>query len=333
MRRRDFIGVIGGAALALPCSAAAQQPGKIWRIGDVLTLPPEQGEAFAQALEQSLADLGYVQGRNIVLLHRFAGAQTAKIEEAIISLLPQIDLLVLWGNAASVAKKLARGVPVVFISIGFPVELGLVESLAHPGGNMTGIAAEAALEINGKRLQILKEIVPGLNRVAVLRDVAEPSAALWSYGTGFEWAALNQAARELGLTLLPTDINSADELETAFADMKKSGAEALFVTRTALFANAGKQIADLAIATHLPSSDPFRRMVINGGLTSLDADRLAMTHPAAAQIEKIIKGTSPADIPVEQPTRFELYINLKTARLLKLTIPPTLLALADKVIE
>ena len=331
MRRRDFIGVIYGAALALPCSAAAQQPGKVWQIGNVGTSTPEQGEPFAQALEQSLADLGYVQGRNIALLHRFPGAQVDKIEEAIISLVPQVDLLVVWGNAGVPAKKLAGGVPTVFISIGFPVELGLVQSLAHPGGNMTGIAAEAALETNGKRLQILKEIVPGLSRVAVLRDFAERSFSF--YGTGFEWTALDLAARELGLTLVPADIKSADELETAFASMKKSGAEALFVTRTALIANAGKQIADLAIAAHLPSCYPFRWMVIAGGLVSLDADRLAMTRPAAAQIDKIIKGTSPADIPVEQPTRFELYINLKTARLLNLTIPPALLAVADEVIE
>jgi putative ABC transport system substrate-binding protein len=326
MRRRDLIAVIYGAALALPCGAAAQKPGKVWRIGHVLTVPPEQGEPFARALEQSLADLGHVQGRNIVLLHRFAGAQVDKLEEAIISLVPQVDLLVVWGNAAIAAKKLAVRVPVVFISIGFPVELGLVKSLAHPGGNMTGIAAEAALEINGKRLQILKEIVPDLNRVAVLRDFDTRS---W----GFEWTSLDQAARELGLSLVPVDIKSADELETAFAGIKKNGAEALFVTRTALLANAGKQIADLAIAARLPSSDPFRRMVIAGGLVSLDADRLAMTRPAAAQIDKIVKGTSPADIPVEQPTRYELYINLKTAGLLNLTIPPTLLALADEVIE
>jgi putative ABC transport system substrate-binding protein len=292
----------------------------------VLTAPPERGEPFAQALERSLADLGYVQGRNIVLLHRFAGAQMDKIEEAVISLLPQIDILVVWGNAGFAAKKLAGGVPTVFISIGFPVELGLVQSLSHPGGNMTGIAAEAALEINGKRLQILKEIVPGLNRVGVIRD---SDTRTWE----FEWTALNQAAGELGVTLVPTDIKSADELATAFADMKKSGAKALFVTRTALLANAGKQIADLAISTHLPSSCPFRSQVIAGGLVSLDADRLAMTRPAAAQIDKIIKGTSPSDIPVEEPARFELYINLKTARLLNLTIPPALLALADEVIE
>jgi putative ABC transport system substrate-binding protein len=327
VRRRDLIGAMCGAAAALPFGANAQQPSKVWRIGDVLVVPPEQGEPFARALEQSLADLGYVQGRNIVLLHRFAGAQVDKIEEAIIALVPQVDLLVVWGNAAIPAKKLAGGVSTVFISIGFPVELGLVAGLAHPGGKMTGIAAEAALEINGKRLQILKEIVPDLKRVAVLRDVADQMAA------GLEWAALDQAARELGLTLVPVDIRSADKLEMAFAGIKKSGAEALFVTRTALLANAGKQIADLAIAAHLPSCDPFRRMVIAGGLVSLDADRLAMTRPAAAQIDKIIKGTSPADIPVEQPTRYELYINLKTARLLNLTIPPTLLALADEVIE
>ena len=326
MRRRDLIAAFCCSALGPPSSAAAQQPAKVWRIGHVLTAPPERGEPFAQALERSLADRGYVQGRNIVLLNRFAGAQMDKIDEAVISLLPQIDVLVVWGNAGFAAKKLAGGVPTVFISIGFPVELGLVQSLSHPGGNMTGIAAEAALEINGKRLQIFKEIVPGLNRVGVIRDSDTRS---WE----FEWTALNQAARELGLTLVPTDIKSADELEMAFADMKKSGAEALFVTRTALLANAGKQIADLAISTHLPSSCPFRSQVIARGLVSLDADRLAMTHPAAAQIDKIIKGTSPGDIPVEEPTRFELYINLKTARLLNLTIPPALLALADQVIE
>jgi len=176
VRRRDFIAAFYCSALGLPCSAAAQQAGKVWRIGHVLTAPPERGEPFAQALERSLADLGYVQGRNIVLLHRFAGAQMDKIEEAVVTLLPQIDLLVVWGNAGFAAQKLAGAVPTVFISIGFPVELGLVQSLSHPGGNMTGIAAEAALEINGKRLQILKEIVPGLDRVAVLRDVADQMA-------------------------------------------------------------------------------------------------------------------------------------------------------------
>ena len=327
MTRREFIGVICGGALALPFGAAAQQPGKVWRVGYVSAVTPELGFPYAQALEQHLADLGYVEGRNITLLKRFAGPQMDKIEKAIISLLPQIDLLVVSGNAAIAAKKLAGGVPTVFISIGYPVELGYVQSLAHPGGNMTGITAEAALETNGKRLQILKEIVPGLNRVAVLRDFDNRSTA------GFEWTALDQAARELGLTLVFIDVKSASELETAFANMRESRVEALFVYRTALTFVAGKQIADLAIAAHLPSCHSFREAVLDGGLVSLGPDRVAMAGPAAAQIDKIIKGTSPADIPVEQPTRYELYINLKTARLLNLTVPPTLLARADELIE
>jgi putative ABC transport system substrate-binding protein len=230
------------------------------------------------------------------------------------------------GNAAIAAKKLAGGVPTVFISIGFPVEGGYVQSLAHPGGNMTGITAEAALETNGKRLQLLKEILPDLDRVAVLRDIDDRSAQ-------FEWTALDQSARELGLSLVFVDIKSADELETAFAGLEKSKAEALFVYRTALTFVAGKQIADLAIAAHLPSCHAFREAVMAGGLVSVGPDRVAMAAPAAAQIDKIIKGASPADIPVEQPTRYQLCINLNTARLLNLTIPPTLLARADEVIE
>jgi putative ABC transport system substrate-binding protein len=326
MRRRDFTGAICGAVVALPFAASAEQPGKVWRIGHVLTgSPSETGGVFAQALEQRLADLGYVRGRNIMLLHRFAGPQPDKNREVITSLLPQVDLLVVWGEAAIAAKKWAGGVPTVFISIGFPVELGLVQSLAHPGGNMTGITSEAALETSGKRLQIVKEIVPDLERVAILHPADDPAFVEQN------WQDL--ASRELGLAVVRVDITSADDLGAAFDSIKKSEAGALIAARSTLTFILGKQIADLALAARLPSCYPFRQAVMAGGLVSLDPDRLAMTRPAAAQIDKIIKGTSPADIPVEQPTRFELYINLKTARLLNLTIPPTLLALADKVIE
>ena len=328
MRRRDFIAVISAAALPRPFDAAAQQSGKVWRIGHLLpsTPTPEQAEVFAHELERRLAEFGYVQGRNIVLLNRFAGPQTDQIEEAVISLAPQVDLLVVWGNGGPAAKKFAGAVPTVFISIGFPVELGLVQSLAHPGGNITGIAAEAALEINGKRLQILKEIVPSLKRVAFLRDTT-------NVNDKFELAALDQAAQELGVTVMPVGIKSADDLEGAFVDIKESRADALFVERTALTFYLGKQIADLALAAHRPSCHMFRPAVLAGGLMSLDADRMGMIGSAAAQIDKIIKGTSPADIPVEQPARFELYINLKTAGLLNLTIPPNVLALTDQLIE
>jgi putative tryptophan/tyrosine transport system substrate-binding protein len=271
--------------------------------------------------------LGYVQGRKIVLLHRFPGPWPDKIEDAIASLLPQIDLLVVWGSIAGMAaKRLAGAVPVVFVSVGFPVEIGLVQSLAHPGGNITGIAAEAATETNQKRLQILKEIVPDLTRVGVLRAVDDQYV-------GIAFASLELAAGKLRITLLPVDVKSADDLEPAFASMKGSGAQAVFVPGAAFALSFRKEIADLALAAHLPSCHMFRDAVIAGGLVSLDPDRLEMTSPAAVQIDKIIKGASPADIPVEQPTKFDLYINLKTARLLNLTVPPSVLALADEVIE
>ena len=327
MRRRDLIGIIYGAALALPCRTIAQQAGRVWRIGNVYNSTYELVGRLAQALEQRLADLGYVQSRNIVLLNRFAGPQPDKVQEIISSLAPQVDLLVVWGTAGGIAaKKMGVGVPTVFVSVGAPVEMGLVQSLAHPGGNMTGITFEAATETYGKRLQILKEIVPNIRRVAVLGAVGDGVV-------GFAMTSLDRAAPELGVTLVPVDIKSADDLKPAFADMKKSEAEGLIVVAGGLTYTAAAQIADLALEAHLPSCHAFRGTVMAGGLVSLGPDLAAMAGPAAGQIDKIIKGTSPADIPVEQPTRYELYINLNTARLLNLTIPPALLARADEVIE
>jgi putative ABC transport system substrate-binding protein len=292
----------------------------------VLSSTPERVGNWAQALEEDLADLGYFQGRNIMLLTRYAGPQPENIQEAIISLAPQVDLLVVWGSIAGMAaKKFAGGVPTVFLTIGFPVELGLVQSLARPGGNMTGITAEAALETYGKRLQILKEIVPDLKRAAVLRAPDDPNV-------GFAMTSLEQAARELAVTVFPVDIKSDDDLEAAFASIAKDEAKALIVIATALAFTLGKQIADLALRAHLPTCSD-KEGVMAGALVSLYPDRVAMIRPAAAQIDKIIKGTSPVDIPVEQPTRYELDINLKTARLLNLTIPPALLARADELIE
>jgi putative ABC transport system substrate-binding protein len=242
-------------------------------------------------------------------------------------LVPQVDLLVVRGSiAAMAAKELGSGLPTVFISSAFPVEIGLVGSLAHPGGNITGIASEAAIETNQKRLQILKEIVPDLKRAAVLRVPDEPF-------TGLAMPSLDLAARQIGVTLIPVDIRSADDLAAGFASMKESEAQALLVLGAVLVSALGKQIADLALAARLPSCHVFRDAVVAGGLVSLGADPAANIRPAAAQIDKIIKGMSPADIPVEQPTRYELYINLKTARLLGLTIPPSVLGSADEVIE
>ena len=327
MRRRDLIAAVYAAALASPVAAAAQQGGKIWRIGHVTVATPEISEIFEQTLEQRLADLGYMPGRNVVLLHRNTVPQPDKIAEGVVSLVPQVDLLVVWGSIAGMAAmKSAGGVPVVFLTIGFPVEIGLVQSLAHPGGNITGIAAEAAIETNEKRLQILKEFVPDLKRVAVLRAVDDQYV-------GLAMTSLDVAAGKLAINLLPVDIRSPDDLEPGFASIRKSAAQALIVPGAALVFTLNKQIAELALAAHLPSCHMFREAVVGGGLVSLAPDRLAMIGRAAAQIDKIIKGTSPAEIPVEQPTRLELCINLKTARSRNLTIPPTMLARANEIIE
>jgi putative ABC transport system substrate-binding protein len=292
----------------------------------VFPTTPKRGAYLAQPVEQSLTDLGDVQGRNILLLRGFAGPHPDKLRETIASLLPQIDLLVAWGTIGGVAaKEVADGVPTVFVGVGAPVEIGLVQSLARPGGN-TGISFEAATETYGKRLQITKEILPDLKRVAVLRAVGDPNVP-------FAMTWLNQVAPQLGVTLVLVDLKSADDLENAFTQIKDSEVGAVLVIAGGLTFTVSTETADRAVAAHLPLCSPFKETVIAGGLVSLGPDISALARQAAAQIDKIIKGASPADIPVEQPTQYDLYINLKTARLLNLTIPPSILARADEVIE
>jgi putative tryptophan/tyrosine transport system substrate-binding protein len=241
--------------------------------------------------------------------------------------LPEVDLLVAWGTIGGVAaKELAGNVPTVFVGVGAPVEIGLVQSLARPGGNMTGTTFEAAAETYGKRLQILKEIVPDLKRAAILRAVGDPNV-------GFAMKSLDEAAPELGVALVPIDIRSADDLEAAFTKIKKSEVEGVLAVGGALTFQVGAEIADRALAARLSLCSAFKETTMAGGLVSLGPDYAAMTRQAAAQIDKIIKGAKPADIPVEQPARYDLYVNLKSARLLNLTIPPTLLARADELIE
>jgi putative ABC transport system substrate-binding protein len=323
MRRREVIALLVGAA-AWPLAARAQQS-RVWRIGQVL--PLEAMGHLAKALEQRLADLGYVQGKNITLLNIVVPPQPKAIEDAIRSLLPNIDLLVVWSTVGSVAaKKTAPSVPIVFLSVGVPVDIGLIESLAHPGGNMTGITFEAATETYAKRLQILKEMVPNLERVAVLRAVGDPNVV-------HAMASLEQAAPGLGLTLMSIDIRSADDLPAVFAEMQRSRAEGLISIAGAFTYLNSNQIADLTVRYRLPSCHGFKETVAAGALVSLGPDMVAMTDQGAAYVDKIIHGAKPADLPVQQPTKFELVINLKTAKKLGLTVPPSLLAIADEVID
>jgi putative ABC transport system substrate-binding protein len=326
MRRREFMALIGGAAVVWPFALRAQQPQK-WRIGDVFGGTQETQGPLAKGLAQRLEDLGYVQGKNITLFNRFVPPEPEAIEDAIRSLLPNIDLLVVRGTIGGVAaKKLASSVPVIFLSVGAPVDIGLVESLAHPGGNMTGITFEAAAETYAKRLQILKEIIPTLERVAVLGAQGDANVP-------FAMASLDKLAPAVGVILTPIDVKSSDDLIAAFEEMQRRQTEGLIVIAGLLTYANSRQIANLALAYRLPSCHAFRETVVAGGLVSLGPDIVAMNRQVAAYIDKILRGAKPADLPVSQPERYEMFVNLKTAKALGVTIPLTLLARADEVIE
>jgi ABC-type uncharacterized transport system substrate-binding protein len=257
--RRDVIALIGAAAaVAWPLAARAQEP-KRWRIGNVLVGTREAVSPLAGGLEQRLADLGYQNGRNISIVTRIVTPQPEIVEKAIAALLPDIDVLVVGGTLAGIAaKKVAPEVPTVFHSVGAPVDIGLVQSLARPGGNMTGITFEAAVETYGKRLQILKEIVPNLVSVAVLRAPGDGNAE-------FAMASLERSAPRLGIALSPFDIRSADDLDIAIVDMQRSRVEAVIVVAGALTYSNSKRIAELSLAAHLPSCHAFREAVMAGG--------------------------------------------------------------------
>src|SRR6516165_10957177 len=301
MKRREFITFLTGAA-ASPLVAKAQPAGKSWRIGQVIAGP--QQTHFARALEQRLSELGYRLGDNLRLVTRNASPQLTGMQDAIRSLIAEIDLLVAWGTIGAVAaKNVAGSLPVVFLSVGAPVEVGLVQSLSRPGGNMTGITFEAATETYGKRLQLLKEILPNLRNVAVL-------AAEGDANVTFAMQSLDKAAPELGVTLTRFGLRPGDDLAAKFRQMEQSDAEALIVIAGALTYVKGKEIAELALAHRLPSCHAFYETVRAGGLVSLGPDIPAMAQQGAVYIDKIIRGAKPGELPVQQPTHYVLHINL-----------------------
>ena len=323
MRRREFI--VGSTAMfagALSAHAATAAP---WRVGQVFGGTPTI--VSSSGLAQGLSDLGYVDGKNIHLLTRFAAPDPKDMQAAISALLPEIDLPVVWGTIGGVAARaVARNIPVVFISVGAPVDIGLVESLARPGGSMTGTTFEAASETYGKRLQMLKDILPELSRVAVIGARGDPNFP-------FAMMSLNKSTALLGVALTVLEIGTADDLSSAFDQIKRDRLEAAIVVAGAFTYANGKSIADLALANGVPSCHGFKETVAAGGLISLGPDLMALARQGASLVDKIIKGARPADLPVEQPTRYVTSINLKTAKTLGLSIPPALLASADEVIE
>jgi putative ABC transport system substrate-binding protein len=296
-----------------------------WRIGQVFGGTPDI--VAPSELVRALYGLGYIDGKDVQVRTLFATPNPKEMKNAVLSLLSEIDLLVVWGTIGGVAaKSVVSHIPVVFVSVGAPVDIGLVESLAHPGGNMTGITFEAASETYGKRLQMLKEILPNLSHIAVLGAKGDPNFP-------FAMMSLESSARSLEISITPIEINLAGDLRSAFDDMRRSQAEALVVVAGALTYANSNVIAELSLASRLPSCHAFKETVAAGGLISLGPDLLALGRQGARLIDKIIKGARPADIPVEQPTQYITTINLKTAKALGLTVPAALLASADEVIE
>ena len=311
-------------ALSLP--ADAQQPGKIPRIGYISgTGSASDPGPYVEALRQGLRDLGYIEGKNIVIEYRGAEGKLDRIPSLVNELVQlKVDVLVVpILSAARAAKHATKTIPVIMVT-GDPVATGLVDSLARPGGNLTGFATLTP-NLSGKRLELLKEVVPRLSRVGVLRNPDEQTPAFKEYET---------AARVLKIQLQSIDVSGLNpDLERAFQTAAQGRAGALITVTTAPLFLQRKRVAELAIKNRLPSLYQGSAWVEAGGFMSYSTDDLAIYRRAATYVDKILKGTKPAELPIEQPTKFEFVINLKTAKALNLTIPQSVLFRADRVIR
>ena len=328
MRRREFVAALGGAA-AWPVIARAQQAGKLPVIGYLSPGSSAVGPlARHDAFQDGLRELGYVEGKNIAIVYRFADGKFDRLDELATELVGlKVDLIVSVVTPASLAAKNATStIPVVMVSVGDPVESGLIASLARPGANVTGTAAIAA-DVIGKSLELIKEAIPNLSSVAVLWN---PSKVVFQ---GQILRATEEAALGLPVDLQIFAVRDPDEFDGAFSAMSDGRAGALLVLPDPMLAFHQTRIIDLANKRHLPSMYGLRDHVVAGGLMAYGPDYEQIYRRAAAYVDKILKGTRPADLPVEQPTKFEFVINLKTAMELGLSIPPSLLARADEVIE
>ena len=328
MKRRALLGLIGLSALAAPLGVEAQHSARVYRVGFLSLLPHQQAVSHVKALQEGLRGLGYVEGRNIVLEYRFADGKADRLPDLVAELIRlKVDVIVAgFGTLpALAAKKATSAIPIVFSFVSDPVGSGVVTNLARPGGNVTGLSTVAA-GLAGKRLELLKEILPKLSRVAVLLNPATPAATLALSET-------KDAAEKLAVQLHPLEVRTAQNIEAGFAAASQRHAEAL-ITVTDPFTIAHRaRIVELADRSRLPAMYGMRDFVEAGGLVSYGANYDEPSRRAAVYVDKILKGAKPADLPVEQPTAFELVINLKTAKALGITFPPSILLRADRVIE
>jgi putative ABC transport system substrate-binding protein len=324
MERRRFIEVIAGGLLATPRTARAQQAGRVWRIGVLLVSDGPNVEAFRQELRK----LGYVEGRNILIEYRWHEGNVDRLPALAAELVNlKLDLILVSGSQPTLALKAATTtVPIVFAGNADPVGLGLVSSLAHPGGNLTGFANLVPEEFGAKQVQLLKEAVPAAARMAVLIHRENPMHRAYLPQTV-------AAAKKLNIRLQILEAQMPSELDSAFAAATRERADAMQVYGDLLFNAHRARILALAAKSRLPVLYLFKEDVVAGGLMSYGPDRSDIFPRAATYVDKILKGAKPGDLPVEQPTKFELVINLKTAKALGLTIPPSLLQRADEVVQ
>jgi putative tryptophan/tyrosine transport system substrate-binding protein len=327
MDRRAFIAMVGGSILAAPLASESQQAGpKLARIG-VLTLSTATWGPEGEAFRQGLREHGYVEGQNIALEHRDAAARDERLSALADELVRlNVDVIVTQSNVAALAAKQAtQTIPIVMAIAGDPVKAGVVGSLASPGGNITGLTLMQT-DLSRKRLQLLKEAAPSIARVAVIWNPTDPSAVDFLQETA-------TAARSLGLKLHALEARSPDELDIAFKAVADLRPSAFFTLPGGLFTANLRRIVDFAAKRRLPGVFTSREFVEAGGLLSYAPSLAANWRRAAVFVDKILKGAKPADLPVEQPTKFELVINLKTAKALGLTIPQSVLLRADEIIQ
>jgi putative ABC transport system substrate-binding protein len=326
MRRRDFIFLLAGATAAWPLALRAQQAGKIYTVGS-LTAGAGAPIPGITTLGDTLRELGWIEGKNIAFERRYAENRLDRLPALAAELVDlKVDVIVAAGTLAPLAAKRATTtIPIVMTAAGDPVGSGLVPNLARPGGNVTGLSLMVP-DLGGKRLELLKELLPRMSRVAVLWNAANPYPALVFKET-------ERAAQTLGIEVQSLEVQEPNDFGHAFEAAERHQPDALIMVEDPLTIDFRKQIADFALTHRLPAMNGFRQFVDAGGLMAYGASLSDLLRRAAGYVDKILRGAKPSDLPVEQPTKFELVINLKTAKALGIEIPPMLLARADEVIE
>jgi putative ABC transport system substrate-binding protein len=325
VNRREIMTLVGGAAIAWPLTVSAQQAGRIYRIGILETTAADLNAANVEALRQGMRALGYIEGHNIVIEYRSADGRGERFPELAMDLLRlKVDVIVTRGTPAVLAAKNATtSVPVVMAAMGEPHMV--VSSLAHPGGNITGLSGYST-DLEAKRFEVLNEMVPGAARIAGLHNMGNPI-------TPPQWSELQKAAQILAVQTQLLDVRKSEDIAPAFDAASRQHVDGLVVGIDALTQTNRKLIAELALKHRIPTIYASKEFVEAGGLISYGPSYPDLYRRAASYIDKILKGEKPGDLPIEQPTKFELIINLKTAKALGLDVPPSLLARADEVIE